>query len=196
MPDSGITPEVVSIQLAAKAHHREDTVLALKPLFEHLRTAYESSGRYAEHAIKSGFILNGGALVLLSGFAVLFKLNPADVVKGLVGAVGAFSLGLVLSCFTCFLAYRSARYEADVATHRIAATSLIYLTPPTKDTNTATEAEIQKQYAAAARMQSKATRNATLAIIFGASSLAAFISGAIIGGWTLTTKGGMDGRPP
>lgn len=41
---------------------------------------YEASIKYAEQAIKSGFVLHGGALVLFSGYAAIFKLRPEGVV--------------------------------------------------------------------------------------------------------------------
>jgi hypothetical protein len=64
---------LANLHMTAKAHHREDANLALKPHLEQLRTAYELSAKLAEQAIKSGFILNGGALVLLSGFAAFLN---------------------------------------------------------------------------------------------------------------------------
>jgi hypothetical protein len=188
MSDSGITPKLIELQLATRANSRADTEIVLVPLREHLRWSFEASTKFAEQAIRSGFILNGGALVLFSGFAAFFKINPANVVRELVLAALAFVFGLTLSCLTCFLAFRSSKSEANFATHRMAATTLTHLHDPKallKD-----NALINAQNDAAETWRRRAARETKLAVSVGICSLLAFIGGALIAGWTLMAHAG------
>jgi hypothetical protein len=123
------TPETFSLMLAAKEGTRAELDFAIRPQIEHLRMNYEASTKFADQAIRSGFTLNGGGLVLLSGFAALFRVDPTLVGKEIALTVLSFIFGLVCACLTSFWAYRSARAGVDIANHRIAGTTLIHLRP-------------------------------------------------------------------
>jgi hypothetical protein len=177
-----LPPELL---LAVHTLSRDDMEIALRPLFEHLRMSYEASTKFAEQGIKSGFILNGGALVLLSGFTAVFKVNPTSVVTGLVGAALAFMVGLTASCVTCFFAYRNAKAEMHVATHRIAATTLVHLAKdPENDPLIKNQRDSEHVWLLRAR------RGFRCAVSFGLASLVAFIAGALLGGYTITMHAG------
>jgi hypothetical protein len=112
----------LQIEVAEKA--RKDVEVAISPQLEHMRMNYEASIKYAEQAIKSGFVLNGGALVLFSGYAAIFKVRPEGVVVQIGLIVLAFVIGLVSASVCAFFAYHGARFAVLVANHRIAATIL------------------------------------------------------------------------
>jgi hypothetical protein len=177
MNEAEFKSKLLELQLLVNAASRADTDVALRPLLEHLRSSFDSSTKFAEQAIKGGFILNGGALVLLSGFAAFFKVNPANVVKELVIAVLAFVVGLTASCFVCFFALRSAKAEVNFADHRISVTMLTHL----KANETLTKPQVE----AAEKWRAQATRATKWAVCFGICSLIAFMFGALVGGWTL-----------
>jgi hypothetical protein len=159
---------------------------AIRPQVEHLRMNYDASTRFAEQAIKSGFLLNGGAIVVLSGFAALFKVDTASATArlGLVSTALAFIFGLVAACITCFFAYRSAKRSVDVANHRLAGTVLSHLNRKA-GTDALKEPTVKAQYDAASAQESQATRDTICALIVGVIGLVAFVFGALLGAWTL-----------
>jgi len=185
------TPETLSLMLAAQQNARAELDFVIRPQIEHLRMSYDASTKFADQAIKSGFALNGGGLVLLSGFAALFKVDPTLAVKEIVVTVSLLISGLICASVTSFLAYRSARVGVDIANHRIAGSTLIHLNAGKQpDADPFSDPRVKSQYDAAARLQSDATRDAKLAVRVGLVGLAAFVFGALIGGWTLMARVG------
>jgi hypothetical protein len=177
MNEAEFKSKLLELQLSVNAASRADMDVALRPLLEHLRSSFDASTKFAEQAIKSGFILNGGALVLLSGFAAFFKVNPTNVARELVIAVLAFVIGLTASCFTCFFAFRSAKAELNFADHRISVTMLTHLK--------ADEPLMKPHSEAAENWRTQSTRATKWAVGFGICSLLAFLLGTLVGGWTL-----------
>jgi hypothetical protein len=182
--------ETISFLLQAREDARAEMEFALRPQIEHLRMSYDASTKFADHAIRSGFVLNGGGLVLLSGFAALFKVDPTVVVKQIAVTMFAFIVGLVCASVTAFLAYRSVRAGVDIASHRIAGTTLIHLQGNKHVGDRMSEPKVKAQYDAAARLQSRAARDGKLAVIFGFAGLASFVCGVVVGGWTLMATRG------
>ena len=125
-------------------------------------------------------------VVLLSGFAALFKIDPARVVIEIVTVVLVFSTGLVLTCLSCFFAYRSARAGVHIASHQIAATTHIIA----RNKDGANDAQIKRRRDAADKLKVTAKRDATWAVAAGLLSLLAFVVGAGLGGWTLMAQVG------
>ena len=162
---------------------RENLEYAIRPQVEHLRMNYDASTKFAEQAIKSGFLLNGGAIVVLSGFAALFKVNPKSAAVGLVCTALAFIFGLVAACITCFFAYRSARHLVEVANHRLAGTLLSHLNR--KASSDVVDEQKKAQYDGANSHAWLATRDTKCAVVSGITGLVLFVLGALIGGWTL-----------
>jgi hypothetical protein len=64
-----ITQENLQLKIAAAEKARKDVEVTISPQLEHLRKNYDASIKYADQAIRSGFFMNGGALVLFSGYA-------------------------------------------------------------------------------------------------------------------------------
>jgi hypothetical protein len=168
---------------------RENLEYALRPQVEHLRMNYDASTRFAEQAIKSGFLLNGGAIVVLSGFAALFKVNPKSAAVGLVCTALAFIFGLVAACITCFFAYRSARHSVEVANHRLTGTLLVHLNRKA-GSEVVDERNVKAQYDGANSQASLAIRDTKWAVVFGIMGLVVFVLGALVGGLTLTMFSG------
>ena len=112
-PAPALTPETF---LGIEEVAQRNLDVAVRPLIEHLRMNYEASTKFTQEAIRSGFVLNGGALILLSGFATLFKVNPTLIVGDIVVTTAAFTVGLVATWLACFFAYRNARVQVDIAT--------------------------------------------------------------------------------
>jgi hypothetical protein len=83
----------------------------------------------------------------------------------------------------------------DIASHRIAGTTLLHLQDKDLKGERLAEPKVKAQYDAAARLQSRASKDAELAVRVGAVSLAAFLTGVLVGGWTLMTHAGTMARP-
>src|SRR5665647_660995 len=97
--------ETHRLKMAANDSSRENLNIVVAPLHHDFLMAYGAATKFAEQGIKAGFILNGGALILFSGFATLFKVNPINLVVICVIIALAFIVGLVSSCVTCYFAY-------------------------------------------------------------------------------------------
>jgi cobalamin biosynthesis protein CobD/CbiB len=181
--------DILRLQIEVAEKARKDVEVAISPQLKHLRMNYEASIKYAEQAIKSGFVLNGGALVLFSGYAAIFKLRPEGVVVQIAMIVLAFAIGLVLASMCAFYAYHGARFAMHIANHRIAATILGPYAK--KDAESAEEhPDIKKQRDAVAYYGDKEKRSLRKAVIAGALSLLMFVIGAFGAGWTLMSHAG------
>jgi hypothetical protein len=123
--------------------------------------------------------------VVLSGYGALFKIDPSRAGLQIAMTVLVFAVGLVASWVCSFYAYRAAKLAMQVANFRISGTILRILGEEKEES-----AKTKGQYDAAAKLLKQELGATKVAIGTGIFSLAAFVAGALIGGWMLMTHAG------
>ncbi|MCH9052631.1 MAG: hypothetical protein IIA72_16415 [Proteobacteria bacterium] len=79
----------------------------LTPIQESIASADRGAIDFALAGLKSGFLLNGGALIALPAFIEIFKLKPGDADLFVFAAI-PFALGLITCTVANFLGYKCA----------------------------------------------------------------------------------------
>lgn len=183
-----ITPQQ---QLAVRGAFREEMEFATGPLLVTSRMNYESAMKFAETAIKGGFLLNGGGLVAVPAFVALVRVKESVSLAPLTWALVIFALGVLFAWLTSIFGYFSARRGEASAMAEYEGTRLNYTlvwnqspqTPPTQ-AEISSEAEKAKRYWGLAQTLTK------VAVGCGIASVLGFLIGACISAHFLLTQAG------
>lgn len=161
-----------------------------KPLFETKERSREFAFQFSRDAIRTGFLLNGGALVALPTFGSL--LGDIKATAGLfVGSVGTFVLGLVLISITSMLAYLALGKDVEVVEHRLRACRI------RANNDFKPEGDQEKVKKEIAGLEAQADEGyadgkklGDVALYCGIGSLISFVVGAIMAGFVLMAASG------
>lgn len=123
-PPSGQPKLSLQDQLAAAEHWRNRELLDLEhwranvgSVDDDRRLADSTAAQLAQMTLKSGFLLNGGALIAVPAFLALFEERAPGLVSQLAFAIGIFVLGLIFVSAATVAAFFAIAAEADRCHH-------------------------------------------------------------------------------
>ena len=98
----------------------------ITPIVEQGNFSRKATNDFSTQALRSLFLLNGGALVAFPAFAKLVNISIAAVTSIFIGAMLAFTIGLSLTVLAIYLAYlgmdddfRALRHNAEIMKFRL-----------------------------------------------------------------------------
>ena len=184
----------MSFDLIKQQHeHREELRRDIETYAEpDIRAAHDadkSAIELGQSILKTGTLLNGGAIVAIPAVVTLFGLDAKFIMTNLLIAAGLFTLGLISSwlsgCLGFFtLAHRSDRDYARGDAMKKNLYRGYY--PSDDDAQKANqEAYIKKLNMTITRHHTTFVRCRRFTIVFSFLSLAAFVAGNVVGGWSI-----------
>lgn len=179
--------ERLRLQLDSARHQNERTRTFLErwrtdvvPLHEAAERSRDMAFGFAQTAIRSMFLLNGGALVAVPAFAELVGTAFQENMTALLLSGSGFVAGLILIAITTLLAYTSMDADAEAIRQdqEVVKINLNRAQNPKSYTN---KLKKQQSEAEAARLKfgRRSAKLRTWALCLGVGSMGAFIFGAV-----------------
>lgn len=174
--------------------HVDRWQLVIEPLQAQQREWISYAVSYGQIALRSGFILNGGAIIAVPAFAQMLGVGLWGEGVGLpFTAISVFLAGLVLAAAAAACASFAMTSYAHYTTEKIRRVAVFiqtsYQSPP-KGRETSAAQTYGEETTTERAFQDKGRRWEAIAIIFGSISLVAFVVGATIGAYIIA------GAPP
>lgn len=172
-------------QAPIRREHREERESELRSLIEDTREFNRSASEFAQSAIKTSFLLNGGGIVAIPAIIALFKIETANLSTRLAITFGFFVLGLIASWWTSFFAYFSsvnAALSSSLMATKVARNLDARFFPESSREMTA-QAQAAADLSKRSRIKSETFR--WIAVGFCATSLVTFIIAVLLGSVTI-----------
>jgi hypothetical protein len=181
--------DALKVRNETREEFRREVERHVEPNIKAAHETDKSAIELGQSLLRTSTLLNGGALVAIPAVVTLFGIDVKAITLNLLIAGGIFALGLVfswLSGYSGFFAL-SNRADRDYATAEATRQNLLlFYYPPNDVTQKAeTTAEFQSQTGQATRHNRRFVRFRVAAIIFSLLSLAAFVGGNFVGGWSV-----------
>lgn len=168
--------------------HLERWRTDVDPLYQAGEHSREMAFQFAQSAVKSMFLLNGGALIAFPAFAQLVGTVFSENIALFLLSAGSFVGGLTLIAIATVLAYKAMDADAEAIRQRQEVVKI--------DLNRSYDpkwytGDVKKRRSEAEKAEERSARQfqriSGWALGLGVGSLVAFVSGAIFGALVLST---------
>jgi len=188
-----IPPDEYRDFLKIRTEYREELRRDIEKYVEpHIAAAHDTDKgaiELGQSILKTGTLLNGGALVAIPATVTLFGVDAKSIITQLLVAGGLFALGLLLSWLAGFGGFFALanRADRDFAMGEVTRQKLHHGYYPSNDENVKAQqkADVEKQSTQVESCDRAFVRWRAAAIILSFLSLVAFVVGNVIGGWAV-----------
>jgi hypothetical protein len=181
--------DALKLRSEQREEFRREVERHVEPSIKAAHETDKSAIELGQSLLKTSTLLNGGALVAIPAVVTLFGINVQAITLNLLIAGGIFALGLVFSWLSGSAGFfaLSNRADRDYRTAEATRQNLLRFYYPPNDATLEAEAtaEFQSQTEQATRHNKRFVRFRVAAIIFSVLSLAAFVGGNFVGGWSV-----------
>ena len=206
-----IPPDEYRDFLKIRTEYREELRRDIEKYVEpHIAAAHDTDKgaiELGQSILKTGTLLNGGALVAIPATVTLFGVDAKSIITQLLVAGGLFALGLLLSWLSGFGGFFALanRADRDYATGEVTRQKLHHGYYPSNDETLEAQqkAEVEKQTTQVERCHRAFVAWRAAAIFFSFLSLVTFVAGNVIGGWAVlhaptkpASSGAVIAAPP
>jgi hypothetical protein len=186
-PSDPLQFDLYKRQLEHREGLRRDIELHVEPLIHQATDADKAAIELGQSILKTGTLLNGGALVAIPAVIALFGIDAKAVTPNLLIAAGLFVIGLLLSWLSGIGGFftLSRRSDRDYQHAEATKATLYRDCYPDKTKRAKQTDQIEQQSRLVKRHHRAFVIYRIFTILFSFLSLAAFVAGTVFGGLTI-----------
>jgi hypothetical protein len=164
---------------------RRDIELHVAPIIAAAMETDKAAITLGQSVLRTSTILNGGALVAIPAVVTLFGIDAKAVIESLMWAGGLFIVGLLASWLSTILGFFALSHRADRDYDRGEVTKFGLYKDYYPDQFKEHDAEHDKHQTRVLRRNRAFERLRFSAIVCSFASLAVFVGGSVVGGWSV-----------